>query len=329
MGGIMIPKVKTTRPKTKGKSTPTNKKKQTQRITTLEELGIPLDLNLFNQSILYSQGDKFSTVAWTTLDNCRTEFFGLQKQWTEDSIREEALKYKTVGDFLKYAGNAYQAARKRGIFDEVCSHMEKPFRWTEDEIRKEALKCKTINEFSGSAKKIAKELGIYEDVTSHMQTLRKCWNEDEIRKEALKYNSKSEFQRNNSGAYKKAKSLGIIDDVCSHMEQKTFYFTEKEVTKEAKKYKIRNEFKYNSKYSNAAYRWAANNNLLDKVCSHMKIVQKPLTVTEIRNESIKYKTRQEFRINNPRVVKMARKLGVYDEVCSHMEYKNGWEKRNK
>ncbi len=77
MGGIEIPKVKTTRPKTKGKSTPTNKKKQTQRIATLEELGIPLDLNLFNQSILYSQGDKFSTVAWTTLDNCRREFFDL------------------------------------------------------------------------------------------------------------------------------------------------------------------------------------------------------------------------------------------------------------
>jgi superfamily II DNA or RNA helicase len=77
MGGIMIPKIKTTRTKTNGKSTSSNKKKQTQRITTLEELGIPLDLNLFNQSILYSQGDKFSTVAWTTLEDVRKEYFNI------------------------------------------------------------------------------------------------------------------------------------------------------------------------------------------------------------------------------------------------------------
>jgi superfamily II DNA or RNA helicase len=77
MGGILIPKVKTTRPKSNGKRIPTNKKTQTQRIATLEELGIPLDLNLFNQSILHSHGDKFSTVAWTTLGEVHKEFFNI------------------------------------------------------------------------------------------------------------------------------------------------------------------------------------------------------------------------------------------------------------
>jgi hypothetical protein len=94
MGGILIPKVKTNRPKTKGKSNTTNKKKQTQRIATLEELGIPLDLNLFNQSILYSQGDKFSTVAWTTLDECRREFFNIDTPYHASGLKKDFLSAK-------------------------------------------------------------------------------------------------------------------------------------------------------------------------------------------------------------------------------------------
>jgi hypothetical protein len=317
MGGIMIPKIKTNRPKTNGKSTSSNKKKQTQRITTLEELGIPLDLNLFNQSILYSQGDKFSTVAWTTLDDVRREFFGLQKQWTEDEIREEALKYKTVGDFLNYAGNAYQASRKRGIFEEVTSHMSYMFNnWSEDEIRDEALKYKTKSEFIKNGKgasQIAKKLGIYEDVCSHMDTLRKYWTEDEIRKEALKYKTKTEFQKNASGASKKAITLGIYDEVCSHMETKLLSFTKKEVIKEAKKYKTRSEFKNNTKYSNAAYRWAKNNNLLDKVCAHMK-TRNSWDLQSVKFLAKKYTSKGDFLKNNSGAYKAANRFGILDKI---------------
>jgi len=113
MGGILIPKVKTIKPKTKGKSTPTNKKKQTQRIATLEELGIPLDLNLFNQSILYSQGDKFSTVAWTTLDDVRREFFDIRKNISNNELENQVSKMKDYKQF--YESNIFATARYRKL----------------------------------------------------------------------------------------------------------------------------------------------------------------------------------------------------------------------
>ena len=48
----------------------------------------------------------------------------LRKSWNLESIRCEALKYKTRGDFERNS-TAYSAASKRGIIDKVCSHMTK------------------------------------------------------------------------------------------------------------------------------------------------------------------------------------------------------------
>lgn len=142
MGGILIPKVKTNRPKPNAKSNTKNKKKQTQRIATLEELGIPLDLNLFNQSIMYSQGDKFSTVAWTTLDTIRTEFFNINNSiYTKNELIEIVKNAKSKDDLIKRNGNKFkwshlknnfiQSGIKEGfdglsLFNKISSKLEAP-----------------------------------------------------------------------------------------------------------------------------------------------------------------------------------------------------------
>jgi len=95
MGGIQIPKVLTSKPKVKGKqsSSSSQKKSTTQQLRSLEELGIPTDLNLFNNVALYTQKDKFSTVAWTTLDEVRREFFKIDNGFKKDFISSnEAMK---------------------------------------------------------------------------------------------------------------------------------------------------------------------------------------------------------------------------------------------
>ena len=97
MGGIEIPKVLTKTTKRGQKSNQTkNSKKGTPQLRSLEELGIPLDLNLFRQDILYSQSDKFGTIAWTTLEDVRREFFGVKgtNQFTTNFISyDDAKKY--------------------------------------------------------------------------------------------------------------------------------------------------------------------------------------------------------------------------------------------
>ena len=45
--------------------------------------------------------------------------------WTEDKIKIEAKKYKKKSHFKKGNGSAYQAAKRLGVLDKVCSHMPK------------------------------------------------------------------------------------------------------------------------------------------------------------------------------------------------------------
>jgi superfamily II DNA or RNA helicase len=76
MGGILIPKVlSNTKSKSKSNTT-TSKSKTTKPSVSLADLDIPLDLNLF-KTAYRNDGDKFGTIAWTTLDDCRREFFSI------------------------------------------------------------------------------------------------------------------------------------------------------------------------------------------------------------------------------------------------------------
>lgn len=228
MGGILIPKVKTTRPKSNSKSNSSNKKKQTQRITTLEELGIPLDLNLFNQSILYSQGDKFSTVAWTTLDNCRQQFFGLRKGnsfWTYEQIKEEASKYKTIIDFIKSSKehkNMYQFAYKKE-WREIFNHCEN----RNKEITKEDI-IKSANQYNDytlwgkecpNLRAKAVKLKIVDEVTSHMKKRNnfKKLSKKQCLEVALKYNKREDFKKNDAYIHSYSRKMGWYNHITKHM----------------------------------------------------------------------------------------------------------------
>jgi superfamily II DNA or RNA helicase len=228
MGGILIPKVLTKSTKSGQKSTQsTNAKKATQQLKSLEELGIPLDLNLFRQDIMYSQSDKFGTIAHTTLAECKQKFFGLhhiqtvpKNYWNKKTILEEAKKYNKYSEFRKYGKGAVAKANQLGILDEVTKHMNKKcYNYSIDEIKTEANKYKKYSDFRKNSLRFlcaADNLGILDKVTKHMHK-RKLWDIKSIKTEAKKYSSKKEFQIKARGAASMAYKLGIWNDVCSHM----------------------------------------------------------------------------------------------------------------
>jgi superfamily II DNA/RNA helicase len=103
MGGIRIPKVitKSIRNKNYQQSTNKNKTNKVKPYVSLTELGIPLDLNFFRQSILHTSNGKFNTIAETTLDDVRREMFEIKahNQFTRNFLSyDEAKKYVKQND---------------------------------------------------------------------------------------------------------------------------------------------------------------------------------------------------------------------------------------
>ena len=145
------------------------------------------------------------------------------------------------------------------------------------------------------------------------------WNNKEILiEEALKYNTKTEFIKKSNGAYVSAVKLNIIDEICSHMKTQKCWNVDMLKTTSLK-YKTRMEF---AKNDSSAYVTAQQLGILDDICSHMSSKLKKCgywkDINNIKNEALKYKTRIEFSNLSGSAYSSARKLGVLDDICSHM-----------
>ena len=86
--------------------------------------------------------------------------------WTEDLVREEALKYDSKLEFGKFCVGAYEYALREGFINEL---FEDKYRWwkTEEAIRDEASKYSTKSEFikgCPGAYKAARRFGILDDL---------------------------------------------------------------------------------------------------------------------------------------------------------------------
>jgi predicted GIY-YIG superfamily endonuclease len=151
------------------------------------------------------------------------------------------------------------------------------------------------------------------------------WDIDKVKEDALKYNTRNEFRIKSGSAYSMAHRSGWLDEVCSHM--KTFskpsgYWTIDKLREEALKYNTKKDFERGVK---SAYQIAYKNGWLDDVCSHMVSSRKPngyWTIDRIKEEALKYKSRNDFKKGSPSAYSKALANNLLDDVCSHMLIKN-------
>jgi len=108
------------------------------------------------------------------------------------------------------------------------------------------------------------------------------------------------------------------------------YWTKEKCHQESLKYKTRTDFNKNKQH---VYCISLNNNWLNDICSHMIQKQKPKnywTKEMCNKESLKYKSREEFKKNNIYVYNLSYHKGWMFDICSHMELlhkpKNYWTK---
>ncbi len=149
-----------------------------------------------------------------------------------DNIRIEASKYNKKFDFVKACSGAYNSARKFGVLDDVCSHMngrKKSGHWNDIENMKiEALKYSSRIDFynlSGGAYSTACKNGWIDEVCEHMGKKRNArdrgyWTLEKVKKTALKYDTRKDFVKYGMGANNAIRINGWnMDDICSHMDR--------------------------------------------------------------------------------------------------------------
>ena len=100
------------------------------------------------------------------------------KEYTHEQLQEIALKYSTYKEFRENDIGAYEGAKKRGILEEICSHMPEL--------------CKTK---------------VYEDKP----------NFNSCCQHAQRFSSRSEFEKKDNRYYTYARKNGILDEICIHM----------------------------------------------------------------------------------------------------------------
>lgn len=156
-----------------------------------------------------------------------TQHQGQNRIWTYDICKEEALKYQYRNDFQKNSLGAYDAARRNGWLDEICSHMTILYhKYSKEECIIEALKYGNKNAFKKGSRNhyiFALNHGWLEECCTHM-TRPDVWNKkyntlDSCLKEALKFKSRSDFSKHCPGAYQAAMYNGWLDECCAHMER--------------------------------------------------------------------------------------------------------------
>ncbi|QHJ74358.1 hypothetical protein VH12019_00031 [Vibrio phage VH1_2019] len=148
-------------------------------------------------------------------------------KWTLELIKEDALKYKTRGEWQKKSISGYTAARRRDVIDECCAHMtdvKKPSGyWTIERLKEDALKYKTRSEWfeKSSGYLTARSRGLIDECCAHMTEHTKpngYWTIERLKEDALKYKTRSEWAKKSSGAYDAALRHDMLDDCCGHMK---------------------------------------------------------------------------------------------------------------
>jgi predicted GIY-YIG superfamily endonuclease len=153
----------------------------------------------------------------------------LRPDFTEDELRNIALKYNNSSEFTKNDASAQQSARSRGkeFYDDITKHFVKLQRdpYTFDEVMNIASKYDTVAEFQkkeSSVYQVARNHGWIEEVIKHMSYKRNLnWTLEEIREIAKQYPTKKEFRDGNLKAYNWALTNLTpeeYDEITLHME---------------------------------------------------------------------------------------------------------------
>lgn len=80
---------------------------------------------------------------------CSAHMIPVKFKWNKESLLEEANKYKTTSEFLKYSNGAYQVSIRLGCLDYVTQNLKntRQIKWTIERCKLESIKYDTRGEW--------------------------------------------------------------------------------------------------------------------------------------------------------------------------------------
>jgi len=145
-------------------------------------------------------------------------------KWHKAAIADEASRYRNRGAFRMGSKQAYEAARRQNILEEMCSHMAPPqYKRNVDDVITAAKPYNTMSEFIAECPKdydSARKNGWLAVIRVGMEPATLPWTENRIRESAFTCESRMEFKHEYYGGYQAAQRLNILDSVCAHMIKK-------------------------------------------------------------------------------------------------------------
>jgi hypothetical protein len=200
--------------------------------------------------------------------------------WTKPRIRNVAKRYKNRSEFRKKDNGAYNAARRLGVLEEVCKHMEVIQRpagfWTYEKLKTEALKFRTRSELAKMNNQAYQQVyiqGLKDDLFAHMELKLEHgkWNKKKVLELAKKHGTIMEFKNQNGGAYAYAFKQGFLKELKKHFKvvrRDSSTWTKREILSTAYKCKTRKEFYIKHKKE---YRIAKERKWLKEIFSNLKM----------------------------------------------------------
>lgn len=248
------------------------------------------------------------------------------KNWSVKDIQKEANKYSSRGNFQKCSPNAYDAAIRKDILDQVCNHMEYVRNsYTDEDLKIEASRYKTKRDFrklSPNHYNTAHKRNLIDSICSHMDELRKKWTIEELQAKANQYNSRGDFKKYSANAYAYAFQNHQLDSICAHMVPKLISWTDEMLIKEGKKYSTRQQLK---RACQSAYDISLRRGILETVCAHMEregpTDNDAIYIWEATNQKYNgkpvYKVgATSFRLGTQRIKQVAKQAGFNPELVT-------------
>lgn len=198
--------------------------------------------------------------------------------WTYDKIKEDAQKYKYLGEWSQKSHAAYTAALHQGFLDQLISEgaitrlVTQAGYWTFDRVQRKAQEFETKSDWyeaDRSSHGAAGRSGWLNDprVTGHMRP-RHRWTDAEIEKAVASCTSLSEFREKEGSLYAILKKTHRLDKFTSGLlrQRRAKAWTVSEIFEEALKHKIRGDFQ---KFGKGAYTAAKREGIFEQAVSHM------------------------------------------------------------